>query len=975
MAQHDRSSATEHDRDDPPWRFDAVATQSLNGRWAFRTDPDGAGENEGWQYEGCDADGWDALDVPGVWDVQPEYDHYRGRAWYRRTFELDEPDHETVRLRFGAVYHRAKVWLNGVFLGEHGGARGCGYTPFEFDVTDVVRRDGENEVVVEVDNDHYQGAWWPWGGIHRDVTLLYSDAARIDLQRVTPTPNLDTGEDALSSAVRVVNAGETDRRLELSGSLRDGPGGEPLRTADDDPGLERTVTVSAGETVEVTLETTLPAGVVDRWHFDRPRLYAVETTLRDAEADRDLQRSVERVGFRRFEADGTDLLLNGERVRLNGFNRVPEDRVEGSTEPPHVAKRDVDRMKAAGANFCRIQCVPQPPDLLDYCDEQGLMLIGSIPEWGEQGRHRINYLDKERGRTVLTEMIERDYNHPAIVAWSVANEIAGTTPHGVDFVRSLFDHVTSELDESRLLTYISYTAHREAVTEPEDDASHLCDFVCVNLYRQDHAARIDRVTSVYDKPVFVSEFAGDWTLVGENPDNRAVGVADAYGTYAARESVAGCSLWTFNDYRSFYEATPPSENRAWGVQTTLGVKKRAYEQLRDIYAPVESLSVTARDGIEVTVTPKASRETGLPAYTLAGYRVVWEAIDGRADVVDGGVLALPELAPGDDPVTATADLAADADPRRVAAHLVTPTGYAVATASVDRRAPPAPDVRAVVPGDGAVRVAFEGVDDVDHRLLVRERKDGDWTTGAELTVNAFLDGTGLANDRAYDVAVEAVTDTETARSAVESVTPTADAGPLPPKVWTTVPVPDGFVVGYSAAIEGRGEVENFPADLPDDVDRLTDDSRYDLRVSDGDAVVREETFETPGVYRVDGLGDVDAQSVRLRRHLGDDTSQWSEPIPVKTADADEGPPTPTIRGVVAGSGELAVCFDPIPRASGYRLRLTDSDGATRETVVPTTDAGLHVVGGLTAGMSYTVELQARTPEGLSAPDTASGRPE
>ena len=113
MAQHDRSSATEHDRDDPPWRFDAVATQSLNGRWAFRTDPDGAGENEGWQYEGCDADGWDALDVPGVWDVQPEYDHYRGRAWYRRTFELDEPDHGTVRLRFGAVYHRAKVWLNG----------------------------------------------------------------------------------------------------------------------------------------------------------------------------------------------------------------------------------------------------------------------------------------------------------------------------------------------------------------------------------------------------------------------------------------------------------------------------------------------------------------------------------------------------------------------------------------------------------------------------------------------------------------------------------------------------------------------------------------------------------------------------------------------------------------------------------------------------------------------------------------------
>lgn len=142
-----------------------------------------------------------------------------------------------ARLRFEAVYYKTRVWLNGAYLGEHRG----GYTPFEFDVTGVLRPGEENTLAVEADNDFGVGAWWPWGGISRDVALLINDAVRIDVQKVTAVPELPDGPAIITNQVRISNAGDADRQVALTTEMLPRNGNGVLWGPGDDAGMAATV--------------------------------------------------------------------------------------------------------------------------------------------------------------------------------------------------------------------------------------------------------------------------------------------------------------------------------------------------------------------------------------------------------------------------------------------------------------------------------------------------------------------------------------------------------------------------------------------------------------------------------------------------------------------------------------------------------------------------------------------------------------
>ena len=156
----------------------------LNGPWRFAIDPVECGEQNGWHQPGCKVQNWAEVAVPHCWNVDPRFP-FTGTAWYRRTFSLPPgAARRHARLIFGGVFYRAKVWLNGQPVGEHEG----GYTPFQFDVTDVIHWSGENSLAVEVDNSWstttLPGArigklpqeqvypWFEYGGIVRPVSLV-----------------------------------------------------------------------------------------------------------------------------------------------------------------------------------------------------------------------------------------------------------------------------------------------------------------------------------------------------------------------------------------------------------------------------------------------------------------------------------------------------------------------------------------------------------------------------------------------------------------------------------------------------------------------------------------------------------------------------------------------------------------------------------------------------------------------------------
>lgn len=105
----------------------------LSGRWSFRPDPEQRGEQERWCEGTADEAGYQAVTVPHTWQVLPGLEEYRGLGWYHCRFEAQEEWRElTVRAEFAAVFHSARVWLNGAPVGEH---LRKGYTAFALDLS------------------------------------------------------------------------------------------------------------------------------------------------------------------------------------------------------------------------------------------------------------------------------------------------------------------------------------------------------------------------------------------------------------------------------------------------------------------------------------------------------------------------------------------------------------------------------------------------------------------------------------------------------------------------------------------------------------------------------------------------------------------------------------------------------------------------------------------------------------------------
>lgn len=600
--------------------------QSLNGQWQFTTN--------------AAASTWDRINVPGNWDTLPAYATHKGKGWYRREFVAPADwSGKHVRLKFDAVYHDATVTLNGQELGSHNG----GYTPFEFDVTDVVKLGATNTVTVCADNTYRRGAWWHWGGISRSVTLIANDDAHIVWQHIRAEPDLKGGETRIFVRYKLANASAKPLEVSLAATI-DGT---------KEPALGKMVSIPSGGTAEVAAETTLPVARVRLWHFDHPNLYQLTTQL--SSGGKVVHEQSDRFGIRKVELTQDRLLLNGEPVRLNGYNRVSDSRKFGNTEPDELVQSDVDLMKRANGNLTRLMHYPQAPNLLDYLDEKGMMIWCEIPVWGGDDPF-VRTNDLTLPRQWMTEMIERDYNHPCIIGWSVGNEMKGHFNYASNMMA-----FTRGLDPHRIVTHVSNSGTSAGANRTNDPIT-ISPIALYNTYSFDKKVTArNAATIVHDKwpekAMFFSEFG--IKQFGGGLDARINGIEDMYRVLSeGKPYVIGFSLWTFNDYRSDYQGTPPSGNREWGIVTEDRQPKAAYDQVRKLFSPVHSLTVT--NGV-IRLEPRRPEE--VPSFTLRGYKLKW----------DGGEIVLPDLKPG-----AAAWISKAKVKPGTTVKLFTPTGYDVA---------------------------------------------------------------------------------------------------------------------------------------------------------------------------------------------------------------------------------------------------------------------------------------------------------
>ncbi|MCB0045506.1 MAG: hypothetical protein KDD92_08765 [Caldilineaceae bacterium] len=410
---------------------------SLDGTWDFQIDPTG----------GLDASigqDWRRTTVPMPWQAQ--FEDLRlvdGVAWYRRTFVLDA-EHlawigsQTAVLHYGAVNYQATVWLNDVEVGAHEG----GYLPFEFDVASLLRP-GVNELLVRVvdpsddrtrfpdfpfsETPHGKQSWYgPIGGIWQSVWLEFRPPVHITRLALQPDPA--AGAIALAVALNVPP--QEGYRIYC-------------RVVDPDG-------VTAGEvTLEQRTSGTLRLDAPARlWSPAAPNLYTVTAVLHQAGAPPHTVSAT--CGFRTVEARDGRIYLNGEPLYLRG---VLDQAYYPETiyTPPSAAflEDQARKIKALGFNCLRLHIKIEDPVYYDVADRVGLLVWTEIPNWGY-----LSASAAARARETFQGMVERDGNHPSIIAWTLVNENWGMdltrNPAHRQWLRDFYD-AAKAMDPTRLI--------------------------------------------------------------------------------------------------------------------------------------------------------------------------------------------------------------------------------------------------------------------------------------------------------------------------------------------------------------------------------------------------------------------------------------------------------------------------------------------------------------------------------------------
>lgn len=483
----------------------------LSGFWDFCFDPEQAGEAQGW------VGGFNhgrPIAVPASWNDQFEDGRdYLGPAWYQTHFDLPwNWQDKRIFVRFGSVNYLAAVWLNGMHLGEHEG----GHLPFEFDITALVKTQG-NCLVVRVDGElaydrvppgnvtgeavdfflshggNYPQAqfdFFPFCGIQRPV-LLYAAPlqALYDLAVVTV---LAGGDGQVQVRAQKYDEAEASAHFCLRGH-----------------GLE--LSAEARFTGD-TAETLFSVPEAAPWSPAAPNLYELCVEVRQANVVLDAYTLP--IGIRTVTVDGDQFLLNGRPIYLTGFGRHEDFPVVGRGLLPPVIVKDYALMQWIGANSFRTSHYPYSEQMLALADRLGFLVIAETPAVGlyfrEDGLERRRQLCLQYVR----ELIARDKNHPSVIMWSVANEPHSKPPHAKPFFRQLYDEAHA-LDATRPVTLASFVGQAE-------EAFEFCDVLCLNRYNgwytqsgdisegiRQLSDDLDAINQKYAKPLILTEFGAD----------------------------------------------------------------------------------------------------------------------------------------------------------------------------------------------------------------------------------------------------------------------------------------------------------------------------------------------------------------------------------------------------------------------------------------------------------------------------------
>jgi beta-galactosidase len=527
-----------------------------------------------------DDSAWKALDLPHDWVLSLPFKNDPslsskgfypiGRAypensvgWYRRIFDIPETDRgKRISIEFDGVYREALVVLNGYYIGQHRG----GYDPFRFDVTDFVLPGTPNVLLMRVEATLSDGWFYEGAGIYRHTWLVKTAPVHVKQWGTFVRCVVQPGKASVQIRTEVENHANKPQNVRVVSTILDPAGKTVARTASPPSAV--------ADSDEHAFEQQVTLNQPALWSLEERNLYQLVTEI---EAGGEItDRHQTRFGIRSLRFDAAKgFFLNDKPVKIKGTCNHQDHAGLGVALPDAAQYFRVRTLQQMGCNAYRSAHNPPAPELLDACDELGMLFLDET---------RMMSSNPE-GLAQFADLLRRDRNHPSLFMWSMGNEErAATTPTGLQILTSM-KQVATRLDGSRPVTVapppLGVGLGQGGLTVSDVMGYNYAD-PQIEAYHQAHPTipvmGTENVSAVATRGIY--KIDAEQGFVSSYDPYTTTGRASAEGWWRfvnARPWMPGGFVWTGFDYRG--EPSPyqwPNTGSQYGVLDTCGFPKDTY---------------------------------------------------------------------------------------------------------------------------------------------------------------------------------------------------------------------------------------------------------------------------------------------------------------------------------------------------------------------------------------------------------------
>ncbi len=520
---------------------------------------------------------WRAVDLPHDWAVELPFAndpalaskgfYPLGRSypetsvgWYRRVLDIPATDAgKRITIEFDGAYRETMVVLNGFYIGRHSG----GYDPFQFDVTDFVYPGKPNVLLVRVDATLSDGWFYEGAGLYRHVWLVKTHPVHVKQWGTFVSTKVAGGDATVSIRTEVNNDGKDAQNARVTSTILD-PAGKPVGKA-----ATPAASVSGGE--EQSYQQTMVVRRPLQWSLEERNLYKLVTEI--SVLGEIVDRYETPFGIRTIEFDARKgFFLNGKFVKVKGTCNHQDHAGLGVALPDAVQYYRVRKLQEMGCNAIRTSHNPPTPELLNACDELGMLVFDET---------RMMSSNPE-GVAQFGDLVRRDRNHPSVFMWSMGNEEGQANTETGLHILTAMKAVATKYDGSRPVSIAPIRAIGVGGLVECDVMGYNYMDPAAEAYHKANPNKpvigTETVSAVGTRGIYITDFEKGY--VGSYDPYTTTGRASAEGWWSfcnSRDWLSGGFVWTGFDYRG--EPSPngwPNISSQYGIIDTCGFPKDSF---------------------------------------------------------------------------------------------------------------------------------------------------------------------------------------------------------------------------------------------------------------------------------------------------------------------------------------------------------------------------------------------------------------